>query len=125
MGRDRETGTRVYRAEKYKNYTSRSQLSSSFRPETLTEFLLCRFIAPLLIGVRLFPTRVPGESLVPTVLEGAPVVVDDRGLVVGGTLEDNDPFRVVELCGVPLVRFLFGMIQNTIFGRRGSTRTAS
>jgi len=44
---------------------------------------------------------------VPIVLEGAPVVVDDRGLVVGGTLEDKDPFRVVELCGVPLVRFRF------------------
>ena len=93
-----------------RNYTSRSQLSSSFRPETLTELLLCRFIAALLIAVILFPPRVPGESLVPIVLEGAPVVVEDRGLVVGGTLEDNDPFRVVELCGVPLVRFLFNMI---------------
>jgi len=93
----------------HKNYTSRSQLSSSFQPETLTELLLCRFIAVLLIAVILFPTRVPGESLVPIVLEGTPVVVDDRGLVVGGTLEDNDPFRVVELCGAPLVRFLFGM----------------
>ena len=31
----------------------------------------------------LFPTRVPGGSLVPTVLEGAPVVADERGLVVG------------------------------------------
>ena len=99
-------------AEKYKNYTSRLQLSSSLRLETLTELLLCRFIAPLPIAVMLFPTRVPGESLVPIVLEGTPVVVDDRGLVVGGTLEleDNDPFRVVELCGVPLVRFLFGVI---------------
>ena len=93
-----------------KNYTSRSQLSSSFRPVTLTELLLCRFIAPLLIAVMLlFPARVPGESLVPTVLEGAPVVVDERGLVVGGTLEETDPFRVVELCGVPLVRFLLGI----------------
>ena len=83
------------------------QLSSSFRPATLTELLLCRFIAELLIAVMLlFPTRVPGESLVPIVLEGAPVIVDDRGLVVGGTLEDSDPLRVVELCGVPLVRFL-------------------
>jgi hypothetical protein len=93
MGRGREPGARAHSAEKYKNYTSRSQLSSSFRPETLTEFLLCRFIALLLIDVILFPTRVPGESLVPIVLEGAPVVVDDRGLVVGGTLEDNDPFE--------------------------------
>lgn len=92
-----------------KNYTPRSQLSSSFRPATLTELLRCRFIAALLIAVIPFPIRVPGESLVPTVLEGAPVIVDDRGLVVGGTLEDNDPFRVVELWGVPLVRFLFGM----------------
>ena len=39
------------------------------------------------------------------------MIVDDRGLVVGGTLEDNDPFRVVELCGVPLVRFLFGLVR--------------
>lgn len=57
----------------------------------------------------LFPARVPGESLVPAVLEGCPLVVDDRGLVEGVVLEDNDPFRVVELCGVPLVRFLFGV----------------
>lgn len=95
--------------ENTKHYTSRSQLSSSFRPETLIELLLCRFIAVLLIAVMLFPTRVPGESLVPIVLEGAPVVVDDRGRVVGGTLEDTEPFRVVELCGVPLVRFLFNV----------------
>jgi len=95
--------------QKYKNIP---QLSSSFRPATLTELLLCRFIAALLIAViLLFPTRVPGESLVPIVLEGAPVIVDDRGLVVGGTLEDSDPFRVVELCGVPLVRFLSGLVR--------------
>ena len=92
-----------------KNYTQKSQLSSSFRPETLTELLLCRFIAVLLIAVIPFPTRVPGESLVPTLLEGVPLVVDDRGLVEGADLEDNDPFRVAEVCGVPLLRFLFGM----------------
>lgn len=45
----------------------------------------------------------------PAALEGVPLVVDDRGLVEGVALEDNDPFRVVELCGVPFVRFLFGM----------------
>ena len=99
----------MHSTENYKKIYLGSQLSSSFRPETLTELLLCRFIAELLIAVILFPIRVPGESLVPIVLEGAPVVVDDRGLVVGGTLEDMDPFRVVELCGVPLVRFLFGI----------------
>jgi hypothetical protein len=104
----REPGMRVHSTEKHKIYL-KPQLSSSFRPETLTELLLCRFIAELLIAVILFPARVPGESLVPMVLEGVPLVVDDRGLVVGGTLEDTDPFRVVELCGVPLVRFLFAM----------------
>ena len=66
-------------------------------------------MAALLIAVILFPARDPGESLVPVLLEGGPLVVDDRGLVVGVTLDVNDPFRVVELCGVPLVRFLFGM----------------
>lgn len=110
MKQDREPGVRVHSTEEYtKNYTPRSQLSSSFRPETLTELLLCRFIAALLIAVTLFPARVPGESLEPTVLDGVPLVVEDRGLVDGVALEDNDPFRVVELCGVPLVRFLFGM----------------
>ena len=65
---------------------------------------------PLVIVVMLFPPRVPGESLVPTVLEGVPLVVDDRGLVVGAALEGNVPFRVVELCGVPLfVRFLLSV----------------
>ena len=70
----------------------------------------------LIAVILLFPTRVPGESLVPIVLEGAPVIVDDRGLVVGGTLDDNDPLRVVELCGVPLVRFLFGWVRVHLFG---------
>lgn len=108
--RDRKQKRECIVRRNTKNYTPWPQLSSSFRARTLTELLLCRFIAPLLIAVIPFPTRVPGESLVLIVLEGAPVVVDDRGLVVGGTLEDNDPFRVVELCGVPFVRFLFGMI---------------
>jgi hypothetical protein len=110
MEQDREPGMRVHSTEeKTKNYTPSSQLSSSFRPETLTELLLRRFIAESLIAVMLFPPRVPGESLVPTVLEGGPLVVEDRGLVEGAALEDNDPFRVVELCGAPFVRFLFGI----------------
>jgi hypothetical protein len=117
MGRDREPGMKVRSTEKYKNYTSTSQLSSSFRTETLTELLLCRFIAPLVIAVMLCPPRVPGESLVPRVVVGDPLVVDDRGLVVGAALEDNEPFLVVELCGVPLVRFLFSMSWGPLFGR--------
>ena len=117
MERDREPGVRVHRTEEgTKNYTPKSQLSSSFRPETLTELLLCRFIAALLIAVILVPARVPGESLVPTVLDGGPLVVDDRGLVDGVALEDNDPFRVAELCVGPLVRFLFGMSQGAFSG---------
>jgi len=108
MEQDREPGMRVHSTEeKTENYTPNSQLSSSFRPETLTELLLRRFIAESLVPVMLFPARVPGESLVPTVLEGGPLVVDDRGLVEGAALEDNDPFRVVELCGAPFVRFRF------------------
>lgn len=59
------------------------------------------------------------------VLEGAPVFVDDRVLVVGVTLEDNDPFRVVELCGVPLVRFLFDTNQGTPFSLWRSSHTIS
>lgn len=106
-GEGSRTGNECIAQKITKNYTLKFQLSSSFRPETLIELLLCRFIAVLLIAVILFPARVPGESRVPMVLEGVPLVVDDRGLVAGAALVDNDPFRVVELCGVPLVRFRF------------------
>ena len=103
-----------------RNYTSKPLPSSSFRSATPTELLLCRSVVVFLLAViLLFPTRVP------TALEGTPMVVDERGLaVMGGYLEDNS-FRVVELCGVPLVRFLYGTGQGALFRSWKSNHTVS